>query len=105
MEAFTNLLTVMEGFPADLPVKGGFTPIRINKLIITCPRPPETLTVMTAAGPKTFEGEFAYYNAQTNEKRAYEDVAQVMERIRESGGALIYHGRQRGPDGNWIYTS
>lgn len=75
MEAFTNLLTVMEGFPADLPVKGGFTPIRINKLIITCPRPPETLTVMTAAGPKTFEGEFAYYNAQTNEKRAYEDVA------------------------------
>jgi len=74
MEDFCNLLTVMEGFPADQPVKGGFTPVRINKLVITCPRPPATMTVFGAHGPKVFEGEFSYFNAATNEKRPFEDV-------------------------------
>ena len=40
-----------------------------------------------------YEGEFSYFNAATNEKRPFEDVDQVIERIRESGGALIYHYR------------
>jgi hypothetical protein len=56
--AFTNLLSIMEGFPADIPIKGGFTPIRINKLIITCPRPPIGKDVEMFGITKHYRGEY-----------------------------------------------
>jgi len=40
MEAFTNLLTILEGYRAEMPMKGSFVPIRAARVIITCPRPP-----------------------------------------------------------------
>jgi len=45
LQDFCSLLTVLEGFPADQEYKGGYTPIRVKRIIITCPRPPEAMTV------------------------------------------------------------
>ena len=45
---------------------------------------------------KTFPGEFATVDkySDMHEKRAWEDVDQVVERIRESGGKLVAHARR-----------
>jgi len=58
-EAFCILLSIMEGFPADIKVKGDFCPVRIKKLIITCPRPPKALSCELFGYATHFEGEFA----------------------------------------------
>ena len=94
-EAFTNLLSIMEGFPGDVAIKGGFTPVRIKKLIITCPRPPKALSVMLGGYEEHFEGEFATKDKYDPQHllTAWEDVDQVIERIRESGGKLVCHQR------------
>jgi len=86
-ENFCNLLSVMEGYPADQEVKGGYTPIRIKLLIITCPRPPVAMIVNGISYPGEYESQDKY--GQDHAKVAWEDVAQVMERIRESGGKLV----------------
>jgi len=45
LQDFTNLLAVLEGYPADQEYKGGYTPIRATRVIITCPRPPCAIEV------------------------------------------------------------
>ena len=93
MEAFVSLLSMMEGFPAQFAVKGGFTHLRLKKVIITCPRPPKGMNIMMAQGLKFYRGEFDYVDkyGANHEMLEHEDVGQVIERIRESGGALIHH--------------
>lgn len=104
MEAFTNLLTILEGYRAEMPMKGSFVPIRAQRVIITCPRPPQALTIMGPYGPETFGGEFESIakNSTDNTKVAWEDAAQVTERIVESGGKIIYHYRHQNA-GVWEY--
>lgn len=93
MEAFVSLLSMMEGFPAQFAVKGGFTHLRLKKVIITCPRPPKGMNIMMGSGLKFYRGEFDYVDkyGPNHEMLEHEDVNQVIERIRESGGALIHH--------------
>lgn len=103
----------MEGFPCDYEVKGGFKPIRIQKLVITCPRPPKSLEVTLFGRTVQFHGEFSnevLYDNNTTFKD-WEDVNQIIERIRESGGKLVAHAR-RHPiinghlyEDRWEYTS
>jgi len=52
---------------------------------------------MTPDGPVAFGGEFESVakNSLDNAKVAWEDAAQVTERIVESGGKIIYHYRRR----------
>jgi len=54
LQDFCNLLSVLEGWPADQECKGGFVPIRAKHIIITCPRPPEALEV----NGELYRGEF-----------------------------------------------
>jgi len=51
---------------------------------------------MGVYGPETFNGEFESIakNSTDNAKVAWEDAAQVTERIVESGGKIIYHYRR-----------
>lgn len=45
MKAFVQLLTIMEGFPASLEVKGGHVQVcGIEQMYVTCPRPPVAAT-------------------------------------------------------------
>ena len=62
LEDFAKLLTVLEGYPADMPIKGGFTPVRVTLIVITCPRPPVALLV----GQHHYRGEFEIQNKQDN---------------------------------------
>ena len=107
-EAFTQLLSIMEGFPADIKKKGTFVPVRINKLFITCPRPPKALFCELFGEVKSFKGEFERVNKYSpeHELEAWEDVDQVVERIRESGGKLVAHARRPRENGTGFeYTS
>lgn len=95
-DAFCTLLSILEGFPADVQIKGGFSPIRVKTIIITCPRPPKALDVSLFGFWHHFDGEFASKDKYSinHELTAWEDVDQVVERIRESGGKIVCHGRQ-----------
>jgi hypothetical protein len=75
-EAFCMLLSVMEGFPADIRTKGSFCPVRIDKLIITCPRPPKACMCEMFGLTYSFDGEFASKNkySESHELEAWEDV-------------------------------
>jgi len=95
-ESLCMLLSIMEGFPANIKIKGGFTPVRINKLIITCPNPPEALSCEFWGNSRDFHGEYATrdkYSAD-HELVAWENVSQVTERILESGGKIVGHARR-----------
>ena len=107
-EAFTQLLSIMEGFPADIKKKGTFIPVRINKLFITCPRPPKALMCELFGQVVSFRGEYESQNRYStdHESTAWEDVDQVVERIRESGGKLVAHARRPRENGTgYEYTS
>ena len=98
----------MEGFPADIKKKGTFVPVRITKLFITCPRPPKELMCELFGQVTKFPGEFATVDkySDMHEKKAWEDVDQVVERIRESGGKLVAHARRPRENGTgYEYTS
>jgi len=81
----------MEGYPADQEYKGGYTPIRIKLLVITCPRPPCDMTVDGVFYPGEFTQKERHWNGEERQERRdeWEDVAQVVERIRESGGSIV----------------
>lgn len=81
----------MEGFRADQEYKGGYTPIRIKLLVITCPRPPCDMIVDGVNYPGEFTQREAHWNGsdRLEQRRQWEDVAQVVERIRESGGKMV----------------
>lgn len=66
-EAFCMLLSIMEGFSADIKKKGSFVPIRINKLIITCPHPPKALECMMFNRKYSFRGEYESVNKYSME--------------------------------------
>ena len=107
-EAFTQLLSIMEGFPADIKKKGTFVPVRITKLFITCPRPPKETYCELFGLTRHFDGEFASKNKYSvnHELEAWEDVDQVVERIKESGGKLVAHARRPRENGTgYEYTS
>ena len=103
----SQLLSIMEGFPADIKKKGTFVPVRITKLFITCPRPPKALMCELFGQERTFPGEFATVDKYSDmHENAWEDVDQVVERIRESGGKLVAHARRPKENGTgYEYTS
>ena len=53
-----------------------------------------------------FPGEFASVDkySDMHEKKAWEDVDQVVERIRESGGKLVAHARRQEKTGQATNT-
>jgi len=70
MQAFKTLLQIMEGYPGEYPIKGGFTSIRLDKLIITCPRPPKALEVEFWGRKVAFRGEFEKQERYGNKEHA-----------------------------------
>jgi len=76
MDAFTNLLGVMEGSRADFKNKGGWSALRHQRLVINCPRPPAALTVRTPFSLLNFRGEFESFDKLDRDREhvAWEDV-------------------------------
>jgi len=86
-DSFCQLLSIMEGFPADQQVKGGYTPVRIKRLIITCPNPPRRIRVNGTEYRGEYETQDRY--DQAHELKEWENIDQVIERIKESGGNIV----------------
>lgn len=72
LQDFTNMLSVMEGYPADQECKGGYVPIRAKLIIFTCPRPPEAMTVNGVYFRGEFETQDRY--GADHQFQAWEDV-------------------------------
>lgn len=65
--------------------KGGHTAVRCKTICITCPRPPKSVEI----DGEYYEGEFRMFDRAQNSMVPFEDVDQVVARIRESGGKII----------------
>jgi len=111
MKGFNNLLALLEGYPGDLEVKGDHVKLTsAENIIITCPRPPKALsiTLPNGAGMVRVQGEFELIDkyGPDHGRVEYEDVDQVIERIREGGGCMIYHWRTWDSTNKaWVYDS